>query len=208
MTTISAEPALLLEDLVRIDVTIEGAPADLFGVSFHLMTDGADFELKSYHVGTVFDKAEPIHLVHEKNGSFVTGLTLKRGDQADILDGNLITFYVRPLEEGELSFHFDYPVLSVFEGGRKDVEAVEWLDGAVYVEFEEDFSQEEIQKEEVKEAQTSVLGLDFARNEQPSDTMTPIENHIGQIYSVLFVALLVLVAFSVFYFLYFRRRRP
>ncbi len=62
----------------------------------------------------------------------VFGLTFKQGSAITFQDGKIVSFYLS-LPKSELNqdllFHFDRKVLSVFDGGRKDLSALSWQDG-------------------------------------------------------------------------------
>lgn len=201
MTKVWIEPVPLSDGLVRLDVRIADAPADLFGVSFHVAGRGAPWKLESYQLGTVFDQAIPMMLVDKKGDAIVTGISLRRDQKAHIQDGNLISFFVQPLEEGETTFGFDYPVLSVFHNGRKDVQDVEWLGAGVFGVAEQG------QEDAAGATQTSVLSVENARIEDLYGVSEVSEQRIGDVYVVLVLSLLALLAALAFYYLYWKRRR-
>lgn len=124
------------DGLVQLDINADAVPDNLFGVSFHLVGEGVDWSLQETELGEVFAK-EPMMLVEEVEGeshSIVTGLSLRRGEEGNAQDGNLVTFYVVSHSEGELTFEFKHEVASVFAGGRKDLEGVVWNGTKVLVE--------------------------------------------------------------------------
>lgn len=141
--------------VVALNVHISDVPENLFGAAFHVVTSGVEWELLSYQQGSVFDTPDPFLLVTEKEGALITGISLRRAESATIHDGKLITFFIQPSEEGDIFFDFDYPVLSMYNNGRKDVEDVQWLGIGVTNELEmEENRMEEIQDEENVEALT------------------------------------------------------
>lgn len=203
MTTVSTHLEAALSAPLQVSVQLTEAPENLFGVSFHLRGDGVPWRLENYQLGTVFDQAEPLMLVSEKNGALVAGLSLTRGNDAEIHDGKLITFYVQPLEDGELTFNFDYPVLSVYENGRKDVQDVQWLGGAISVDVEQEGS---IPGLPVREQEQQVLGAYSSRHQAMQRIPSP-EEQLLNVYLFLFGFLIVALTVSAFYLLYSRGRR-
>lgn len=198
MTSVWIAPKPLDNGLIAVDVNMSNVPEHLFGAAFHLKISGADWTLSGYQLGTVFDGSDPLLLVNEKGDVVVTGISLRREEPAHAQDGKLITFYVQPLEEGEISFQFDYPILSTYENGRKDVEAVEWR-GA----FLSKSSESEPQNAEAGE-KPQVLGFESARtdifqNDLPVVVVDPVTN----VYSFLFMALLLFIALTGCFSVYF-----
>lgn len=124
---------------VKIDVLTENVPDDFFGVAFHLKINGGGWKLKGYHEGNVFGADDLMVLVKEKKGDaheIVAGVSLKRvdaGGEAVNGDGVLISFYVVPERDGEYSAVFENGIASVFDGGRKDIEDVQWMGGGFAV---------------------------------------------------------------------------
>lgn len=145
---------------VEVQVNIQDAPADFFGTSFHLNFGGATIVGWDYELGSLFGEEKPFVLVAEKDNALVTGLAFQRGNHAVLEDGNLITFYVQVEGGEEVTLSFDYPVMSRFENGRKDVENVEWIGSQLgfepeAVQEEPDFVEEP--EERTEDFQTSTL---------------------------------------------------
>lgn len=124
------DPVTIKPGLTRIDIKTENAPGDLFGVSFHMKSDGADYILKDYEIGNVFGGAEPVLMVtdryDEKGHTVVFGVSLKRTDEAVVKDGVLSSLYIETLGNGELGLDFSNQIASVYKNGRKDLENVQW----------------------------------------------------------------------------------
>lgn len=193
MTSVWIDPQPMDNGLVAVDVNIDGAPGDLFGAAFHLVILGPDWELVSYHLGAVFDGSEPFLIVSEKSGSLVTGVSLRRAEPVTVHDGKLITFYVRPREEGKMSFEFDYPVLSTYNNGRRDVDDAQWL-GAVL--FEDIVTHEEV-SEDLEVATTQVVQTDLLGAE------SAIDHSLSDMYlffSISFLLFFLLMGAFSFYF--------
>ncbi|MBU0668245.1 hypothetical protein KJ951_00715 [Patescibacteria group bacterium] len=215
MTKIWLETMVLSPEAVRVDVKMADAPADLFGVSFHLVGSGAGWNMESYNLGDVFDGNMPLFLVSSKENEIVAGIVLKRGDVADIRDGTLMSFLVYPQQEGRLEFAFSNQVLSVFRNGRVDLNNVEWTGGAVDV-----FAAANALKE--TRSDTVVSGAaDFGYTAEVPRSITlsaadavdvrasTFSEHgrITDIYEFLGLAMLVLVVCGAIYLLYFCRKR-
>jgi len=212
--TIRIEIKQLESGLLELQIFAWEVPDNLFGMSFHLDIEGAGFSYKGHDPGNVFSGANPMVLVSEKdNESIVVGVSMRRNDQYTVEDGKLLSVYIKPLENGELSVDFSNKIVSVFDDGRMDIEGVSWnginfmATGAENIEdtgdgeegSEEVLDQKPEQDNEkilgsIKEAQTDVL---WSNGEHD-----PIEG----IYGVLGFSFLVLV-FVFFVFLFVRRRR-
>ena len=118
------------DGLIKIDVRAENVPKDLFGVSFYLRIEGGGWKLKRFESGNVFEGADPMVLVKEKDGDFiVAGMSLRLMDEVRVTDGVLLSFFVEPKENGNYVTSFENGVASVFDGGRKDLDNVVWEGG-------------------------------------------------------------------------------
>lgn len=119
-------------DILQINVVGENLPGDLFGVAFHLSLNDENFELVNYIAGDVFDngEAQPVMLAAKLNNEIVFGITLKKGDSAEVHDGVIAAFNILPQGREELTAEFKDAVLSTFNGQREDIENVQWMPGS------------------------------------------------------------------------------
>lgn len=203
MTNVWIDSQPIDNGLMAVSVNIAEAPENLFGAAFHVVTSGAEWELSSYQMGTVFEGSEPFLLVTEKDDVLITGISLQRAQSAQIQDGELITFFVQPLEEGEISFDFDYPVLSTYQNGRKDVEGVEWVGVGVVEHVLEDSSQRERDETEDKMESTVIQGTEAnVLKSYPALEMT-----FFNVYGLLFLFVIFMAIFSA-YFWWTGRKPP
>ncbi len=126
-----AEGGLRSDDgLIKINVRAENVPNNLFGVSFYLRIEGGEWKLKGFESGNVFEGADPMVLVKEKDGDFVVaGMSLRLMDEVRTTDGLILSFFIEPEVNGDFNMVFENGVASVFDGGRKDLDNVVWEGG-------------------------------------------------------------------------------
>jgi hypothetical protein len=123
------EIAALEQNALQINVLAENLPEDLFGAAFHLSLNDGNFELTDYILGDVFGGKgiQPVMLAAKLDNEIVFGVTLKKGDQAEIRDGVLAVFNIIPQKKEEITAEFKDAVLSTFNGQRENIENVQWV---------------------------------------------------------------------------------
>jgi hypothetical protein len=134
---VAVVPVALDNGLYRLDVIVSNAPADLFGAAFHLKISGGDWMLEKYESGSAFALGEekPLIIASPKivNGvkEIIAGVSKTSQQRGKVVDGTLISFYVRNVGSGAVNLTFANTHLSVLDGGRRDVDGVVWRDGAI-----------------------------------------------------------------------------
>ncbi len=117
------------DGLIKVDVLGENLPENLFGVSFHLLIEGPEWQLVSYDPGYVFFGTEPLVMVqekHDQSNEIVFGMSMKRDDEYSVNDGSLTTFFIAPKDSGSFKMTFENPIAVGFDKGRIDFNNIEW----------------------------------------------------------------------------------
>lgn len=124
----------------RLDVMGKDLPKNFLGVAFEISIKDSTNFLKDWSYqkfelnGDLNNPEKTLSLATFKTNParVVFGLTFKQGSAITFQNGKIVSFYLN-LPKAELNqnlfFHFDRKVLSVFDGGRKDLSAVSWQDG-------------------------------------------------------------------------------
>ena len=177
-----------------MDVEIENAPEDLFGVAFHLKFDSAEWNLEKYEAGNVFNvqDAEPILLASSKseNDELIFGISLKKGDEVMVSDGILASFYLNIDGDQEVTIDFTDNYMTVFDEQRVDLEEVEWNGLEINLG--------KVERDEYSLNSADIGQANIMSNEPSSSLMDPTI----MVYSVMLISLIVIlvIAASVFLF--------
>ena len=190
---VNLKKSLINADLWRLDVEIENAPEDLFGVAFHLKFDSAEWNLGKYEAGNVFNikDAEPILLASSKseNDELIFGISLKKGDEVVISDGILTSFYLNINGDEEVTIDFTDNYMTVFDKQRVDLEDVEW-NGLEINLGEADTNEYSLYSSDI--GQANIL------NNDPSSS--PMDSTI-MVYSLMLISLIAILVIVVSVFL-------
>lgn len=216
MTKIWLNANVAENDLVRLDVNIDDVPDNFFGTSFHLKGLGTRLELVDYELGTAFGTEKPFVLVAEKDGALVAGMSFQRENKTVVRDGILITFYVHPFEGEVVELSFDYPILSVFDEGRKDVQT-EWLGtqivGKSFVMSEESESESAVSNEVALKEQVLNPELIHANLLSETGDVTVKDQLVAEghslitVYSFLMAMLVFILAVTGIFYLYWHYKK-
>lgn len=220
-------------DGVRLDLQIQNAPADFFGLAFHLKISGAPWDLQKYQLGEVFRGIpQPFVLVNMKNGlvgasndsslpvasqqvsslstppqnaEIVFGLSLQRGQNLSVQEGNVVSFYLKTAAlPTDLKFQFTDQVLSLLQEQRKDFNRVSWQ-----VENLVNSANPVNLAGSAADLQNGTPNLQNSGSLIPgtkADLLNLPNEQLVQVYTVLLIAFVVFLAFLVGVYIYSRKK--
>lgn len=123
-------PEVLESGVIKIPVSMNSVPQNFFGIAFHVhINSQASFEYLGSEIGNAVNSADPLILSQYSGDEIIFGFSLKRGDVATIQNGELVTFYLKPLDNGHAEFEFNNGILTTLlpDGQRFDLRDVQWL---------------------------------------------------------------------------------
>ncbi len=200
------------DGLIKVDVVGKNLPENLFGVSFHLIIDGPEWQLRGHEPGKVFVDTDPLMMVQEKHAQtdeIVFGMTMKRGDEYAVNDGLLTTFFIVPKDEGLFEMSFENSFVVAFDNTRIDLNDVEWSGTEIELDInsttEAVLDVADVDKKPVIDSNygSSVM------NDAKAGVLSGIKNEqysIWDVYLVLIVSFFVLT-FGYLVYLWFSGRR-